>query len=79
MNKERSKGKKKCSKKGKVMILYGIIQLSSSIVSAIALTTIALNLYEVKKEASIFNKCFEDVNDSRKSSSIAVNFCNGGE
>tara|TARA_Y100001968_G_scaffold331657_1_gene387016 strand:- start:586 stop:813 length:228 start_codon:yes stop_codon:yes gene_type:complete len=71
--------KKKCGKKGKAMLAYGIIQLSSSVVSAIALAVIALSFCSVKKESSIFNECVEEVKASGKKSSTAVRFCNGGK
>ena len=70
--------KRKCGGKGKAMFAYGIIQLSSSVVSAFALTAIALSFCSLKKEASVFNQCVEEVQASGKSSSSAVRFCNGG-
>ena len=70
--------KKKCNGKGKAMFTYGIIQLGSSIVSAIALSVIAFNLCSVKRESKIFNDCIEEVTISGESISNAVSFCNGG-
>ena len=71
--------KKKCSGKGKAMFAYGIIQLSSSVISAVALAAIALSFCSLKKEAKVFNECVEEVKASGKSSSSAVSFCNGGK
>ena len=79
MTDENNKEKKKCSGKGKAMFTYGIIQLSSGVLSAISLAAIALNFCSLKKEATVFNKCVEEVQESGKSASSAVHFCNGGK
>ncbi len=70
--------KKKCIGKGKVMFAYGIIQLGSSVVSAVALAAIALSFCSVKQESKAFNECLEEVQATGKSSADAVRFCNGG-
>ena len=69
---------KKCNRKGKAMFAYGIIQLGSSVVSAVALAAIALSFCSVKQESKVFNECVEEVQATGKSSSDAVRFCNGG-
>ena len=74
-----NKDKKKCSNKGKAMFTYGIIQLTSNVVSAVALAVIAFSLCGVKKEAKAFNDCVEEVRARGKSSSNAVSYCNGGK
>ena len=79
MTTETNKDKKKCGGKGKVMFAYGIVQLGSNVVSAVALTAIALNVCSFKKEATIFKECVEEMQESCKSASNAVNFCNGGK
>jgi len=79
MTSENKKEGKKCGNKGKVMFAYGMIQLGSSIVSAIALAAIALSFCSLKKEAKVFNQCVEEVQTNDKSTSSAVNFCNGGK
>ena len=71
--------KKKCSGKGKAMFAYGILQLSSSVISAVALAAIALSLCSIKQESKVFNECVEEVQANRKSASDAVRFCNGGK
>ena len=78
MTEENKTDKKKCNRKSKAMFTYGIIQLGSSVVSAIALAGIALSFCSLKKEAQVFNKCIEELEASGKSSSEAVRFCNGG-
>ena len=78
MTEENNKANKKCGSKGKAMFAYGIIQLGSSIVSAIALAAIALSFCSLKKEAKLYNDCVEEVQASGKSSSSAARFCNGG-
>ena len=77
MTEEKKIDKKKCNGKGKAMFAYGIIQLSSNVVSAIALTAIALSFCSVKEESNVFNECVEEVQATGKSSSDAVRFCNG--
>ena len=79
MTEENKKDKKKCGGKGKAMFTYGIIQLGSSVVSAVALAAIALSFCSLKQESKIFNKCVEEVKASGQSSSNAVRFCNGGK
>ncbi len=78
MTEENKKDKKKCGGKGKAMFAYGIIQLGSSVVSAVALAAIALSFCYVKQESKVFNECVEQVQATGKSSSYAVRFCNGG-
>jgi len=79
MTEENKKDKKKCGGKGKAMFAYGIIQLGSSVVSAVALAAIALSFCSVKQESKVFNECVEEVQATTgESSSDAVRFCNGG-
>ena len=79
MAEEHKTSNQKCRGKGKAMFAYGIVQLGSNVVSAVALAAIALSLCSLKKEAKVFNECVEDVQLSGKSSSSAVRFCNGGQ
>ncbi len=79
MTDESNKDTKKCGGKGKAMLAYGIIQLGSSFISALALATIALNLCSMTKEAKVFNECVEEIKASGQSTSSAVKFCNGGK
>tara|TARA_E500000331_G_scaffold212203_1_gene203375 strand:+ start:130 stop:369 length:240 start_codon:yes stop_codon:yes gene_type:complete len=79
MTEENKTDKKKCGGKGKAMLAYGIIQLGSSVVSAVALAAIALSLCSVKQESKVFNECVEEIQVNGKSSSEAVRFCNGGK
>ena len=79
MTEENKKDKKKCGGKGKAMFAYGIIQLGSSVVSALALTAIALSFCSLKQESKVFNECVEEIKATGKSSSDAVRFCNGGK
>ena len=78
MAEEIKSDKKKCGGKSKAMFAYGIIQLGSSVISAIALAAIALSLCSVKQESKAFNECVEEVQVTGKTSSDAVRFCNGG-
>ena len=79
MTAENTKDKKTCGKKGKAMLAYGVLQLGSSVVSAIALAAIAIGFCSVKKEANIFNNCVEEIIADGKSTSSAVRYCNGGK
>ena len=78
MTEDKKKDKKKCVGKGKAMFAYGIIQLGSSLVSAVALAVIALSFCSITQESKAFNECLEEVKAIGKSSSDAVRFCNGG-
>ena len=78
MTEENKTDKKKCSGKGKAMFAYGIIQLGSNVVSAVALAAIALSFCSLKQESKVFNECVEEIQATGKSSSDAVRFCNGG-
>ena len=79
MTEENKTDTKKCNRKGKAMFAYGIIQLGSSVVSAVALAAIAFSLCSVKQESKVFNECVEEIQATGKSSSYAVRFCNGGK
>jgi|TARA_B100000214_G_scaffold11198_1_gene8089 hypothetical protein len=79
MTEENKTDKKKCGGKSKAMLAYGLIQLSSSVISAVALAAIALSFCSVKKESKVFNECVEEIQATGKSSSNAVHFCNGGK
>ena len=79
MTEENKADKKKCSGKGKAMFAYGIIQLGSNVVSAVALAAIALSFCSLKQESKVFNECVEEIQATGKSSSDAVRFCNGGK
>ena len=79
MTGENKADKKKCAGKSKAMFAYGIIQLGSNVISAVALAAIALSLCSVKQESKVFNECVEEVQSKGKSSSDAVRFCNGGK
>ena len=70
--------KKSCTGKGKAMFTYGILQLGSSLISAISLALIALSLCSLKTESKNFNSCVEERIENSNSVSAAVNYCNGG-
>jgi len=70
--------KKSCSGKGKAMFTYGILQLGSSLISAISLALIAFSLCSLKSESKNFNYCVEERIEQSFTISDAVNYCNGG-
>jgi len=75
---EEKKDAKKCPGKKNLMFAYGLIQLGSSFVSAIALAAIAFGFCSVKNESKLFNKCVTEVVEEGSSNSEAVRYCNGG-
>ena len=75
---EETKQSKKCSGKKNIMFAYGLIQLGSSFISAIALAAIAFGFCSLKKESKLFNKCVTEIIDEGSSISKAVRYCNGG-
>ena len=79
MTEENKADKKKCGGKSTAMFAYGIVQLGSNLVSALALVAIALSFCSVKQESKSFNECVEEIQATGKSSSNAVRFCNGGK
>ena len=79
MTEKNKTDKKNCGRKRKAMFAYGILQLASSVVSAIALTAIAISFCSVQQESKLFNECVEEVQSTGQSSSDAVRFCNGGK
>ena len=79
MTEENKTDKKNCGGKSKAMFAYGIIQLSSSVVSTVALAAIALSFCSLKQESKLFNECVEEIQSTGKNSSDAVRFCNGGK
>ena len=70
---------KKCGRKSQLMFAYSIIQLSSRVVSAVALAAIALSFCSVNQQSKVFNECVEEIQKTGKSSFDAVRFCNGGK
>ena len=78
MTEENNNEKKHCGSKKGAMLAYGVIQLGTSVVSALSLAAIALSFCSVKQEAKVFTNCVEEVRESGKSTSAAVSFCNGG-
>ena len=75
---EEKKDSKKCDGKKNIMFAYGIIQLCSSFVSAIALAAIAFCFYSVKKESKLFNSCVTEIIENGNTKAEAVRYCNGG-
>ena len=75
---EEKKESKKCGGKKKIMFAYGIIQLGSSFVSAIALVAIAFGFCSVKKESKVFNSCVTEIIENGSTKAQAVRYCNGG-
>ena len=78
MTTENKQDKKTCGSKGKAMFAYGILQLGSNVVSAVALAAIAFSLCYVKQESKVFNECVNEIKANDMSSADAVRFCNGG-
>jgi len=75
---EDKKEVKQCNGKKKAMLAYGLVQISSSIISAVALAAIAFSFCSIKKESKLFNSCVEEMVQSGAGNADAVRFCNGG-
>lgn len=75
---EENSSKQNCGGKKKAMLAYGVIQISTTVVSAISLAAIAFGFVAVKQESKAFNGCVEEVIAEGKTNSQAVRFCNGG-
>ena len=75
---EEKKTSKSCNGKSKAMFAYGIIQLGSSFVSALALVAISFGFCSLKKESKFFNQCVEEIVSTGSGKADAVRFCNGG-
>ena len=75
---EEKKDSQKCGGKKKIMFAYGLIQLGSSFISALALAAIAFGFCSLKKEADIFNNCVSEIVDDGNTNAEAVRYCNGG-
>tara|TARA_Y100000589_G_scaffold324848_1_gene361663 strand:+ start:470 stop:703 length:234 start_codon:yes stop_codon:yes gene_type:complete len=75
---EEKKTSKSCSGKSKAMLTYGILQLGSSLVSALALVAISFGVCSIKKESKFFNQCVEEIVSTGSGKADAVRFCNGG-
>ena len=75
---ESKKETKKCSGKKNFMLAYGLIQLGSSLISAVALAAIAFGFCSIKKESKLFNNCVNEVIANGSNKSDAVRYCNGG-
>jgi len=67
-----------CGGKKKAMLVYGVAQISATVVSAIALASIAVGVCAVKQESKLFNGCVEEVVAEGKTNAQAVRYCNGG-
>ena len=60
------------------MFAYGFIQLGSSLVSAVALASIAFGFCSLKKESKVFNRCVTEIVEKGSTYAEAVRYCNGG-
>ena len=78
MSKERKKEKKSCRSKKRLMLAYGLIQFSTSIISALSLIIIAISIYPIKEKSKLFNECVKENIKAVDTISEAVGFCNGG-
>ena len=75
---EKEKGNKKDFRRNKVMLAYGLIQLGSKVLSAVALVIIAIAFCSLKKESNLFNQCVEEIKATGSPTADSVRFCTGG-
>ena len=74
----KNKKSKNCSKSRRILwYAFGAVGLGARGLTALALLAIALMLCTIKKESKVFNQCVEEVQNSGKSVSSAVSYCNG--
>ena len=78
VKKDTKKDTKKDFIKNKVMLAYGVIQLGSKVISAVALVAIALGFCSLKKESNFFNECVEEIKATGSPTADSVRFCTGG-
>ena len=76
--KENISKKKGCAGKKKAMFAYGVIQISTSVVSAISLAAIAVSLCVVRQQSKAFNTCIDQGIERGLEQAQAVRYCNGG-
>ena len=67
-----------CGGKKKAMLAYGLIQISATVVSAIALAAIALSLCPLTQQSNAFIDCGAESLSQGEKNSQAVRHCNGG-
>ena len=72
------KDTKKDFRRNQVMLTYGVIQLGSKVVSAVALLAIAIGFCSLKKESNFFNECVEEIKATGSPTADSVRFCTGG-
>ena len=75
---DKKKDIQKDLKRNKAMLAYGLIQLGSAVVSAVALVSISLGFCSLKKESNFFNECVEEIKATGSPIADAVRFCTGG-
>ena len=67
-----------CGGKKKAMLPYRFIQISATVVSAIALAAITLSLCPLKQQSNAFHDCVAEIISQGETNSLAVRHCNGG-
>jgi hypothetical protein len=67
-----------CGSKKKAMLVYGLVQISATVVSAVSLAAIALSLCPLKQQSTAFNGCVTEMIAQGESNAQAVRHCNGG-
>ena len=78
VKKDTKKDTKKDFIKNKVMLAYGVIQLGSKVLSAVALVAIAIGFWSLRKESHFFNECVEEIKATGSPTADSVRFCTGG-
>ena len=78
VKKNSKKDSKEDIRKNKAILAYEVIQLGSKVVSTVALVSIALGFYSLKKESNFFNECVEEIKATGSPTADSVRFCTGG-
>ena len=75
---EETTNQQTCGGKKRAMLAYDLVQISATVVSAVSLAAIAVDLCAVKQESRLFNGCVVTVVAEGRSQAEAVRYCNGG-
>ena len=78
VKKNSKKDSKEDIRKNKAILAYEVIQLGSKVVSTVALVSIALGFYSLKKESTFFNECVQEIKATGSPTADSVRFCTGG-
>ena len=74
---ESKKKNSSCNGKSKIMLSYGLLQLSANLISAISLAVIAISLVSIKNDANLFKSALRETSETFNSISDSDSYSNG--